>query len=263
MATKWLHLQLLGSDPWVLPVRNAINQAVQEGRMTEPGNEFNEPCLNVSLRLSLLPRIAIRINKAWVSLHEALNKREEHHEFTTSKEGYGFPWNQDSTLDLVIDLDSLLFEMWACAELMDRVLTRAYKDTQTPFRKSKGLRLDLTKGVLQRAGKNIVWIESLNNLRNHFIHSATLYPAVDLSQSGPELIVLRENVSLLQDDIKFVRLSELNSIIRGFEEAKYTLQEHLIQLFAKCKIAYANNPKDSSGARPDPRYVITDEAITD
>jgi hypothetical protein len=253
---RWLHLQLLGSDPWVLPVRNAINLAVRDGRMTEPGKEFNELCSNVSLRLSLLPRIAIRINKAWRSLSEAIGTREEWHEFTRSKQGYGFPWDQELTLDLVLDIDSFLFEIFASAELMDTLLKRAYKDTRTPFKKVG--KLGLTRSVLQQEGKDVGWLDRVAELRNFFIHQATPYPAVELSSNVPELIVLRENVMYLDDDSKFVKLSELGTIVWGFQETKEALQNHLLGLYEGC------NKDDSKSNqkivdRPDRRYVITDE----
>ncbi len=256
MQKRWLHLQLLGSDPWVLPVRNAINQAVRDGRMIEPGKEFNELCSNVSLRLSLLPRIAIRINKAWRSLSEAIGAREEWHEFTRGKQGYAFPWNHELTLDLVLDIDSFLFEIFSSAGLMDTLLKRAYRDTHTHFQKVG--KLGLTRGVLQREGKDVGWLDRVAELRNFFIHQATPYPAVELASNVPELIILRENVMYLDDDSKFVRLSELSTIVRGIQETKGALQNHLLGLYEACHKGDSKSNQQDRGS-VDPRHVITDE----
>ncbi len=225
--------------------------------MPEPRKEFNELCSNVSLRLSLLPRVAIRVSKAWASLREAIKKREEWHEFTSSKQAYGFPYDHDSTLDLVLDIDSFLFEVWSCVELMDTVLKRAYRDTATPFRNSG--KLALTRAVLLQEGRGVKRIDRIAELRHFFTHQATPYPAVELSSSDPELVILKENVVHLDDESKFVRLSELSVIVRGFVESKGSLQEHLIKLFESCQTAVKRNSKGSRFDSPDPTHVITDE----
>jgi hypothetical protein len=48
MAIKqWLHLSELGSDPWVLPIYTAWNQAVAEHRVAERTNAINEAGLSI------------------------------------------------------------------------------------------------------------------------------------------------------------------------------------------------------------------------
>ena len=195
--------------------------------------------------------------KAWASLREAIKQRDELHEFTRSKHGYAFPYDSDLTLDLVLDIDSFLFEVWSCVELMDTVLKRAYRDTSTPFR--KGGKLSLTRAVLLQEGRDLSWIDRIAELRNLFTHQATPYPAVELLSGNSELVILKENVVELDDDSKIVRLSELYVIVRGFAESRAALQEHLIKVFEGCKTGIKGHVKGSRVASPNPTYVITDE----
>ncbi len=129
MQEKWIDIALLGSDQWCHPIWTAINQAVAEGRTTNPSREFNELCLNLMLRRSLLPRISGHINKGVRSLGVAVSKSGESHISTPSKQGNALVWDQESLLDLVLNIDSLLFELQSCVDLGDTLLTLAYKET--------------------------------------------------------------------------------------------------------------------------------------
>jgi len=156
----------------------------------------------------------------------------------------------------VLDIDSFLFEIFSSAGLMDTLLKRAYRDTHTHFQKVG--KLGLTRGVLQREGKDVGWLDRVAELRNFFIHQATPYPAVELASNVPELIILRENVMYLDDDSKFVRLSELSTIVRGIQETKGALQNHLLGLYEACHKGDSKSNQQDRGS-VDPRHVITDE----
>lgn len=79
MEEKWIDIALLGSDQWCHPIWTAINQAVSEGRITKPSLEFNELCLSLMLRRSLLPRISRHINKGLRSLGDTVRIRRAPH----------------------------------------------------------------------------------------------------------------------------------------------------------------------------------------
>jgi hypothetical protein len=65
------------------------------------------------------------------------------------------------------------------------------------------------------------------------MYEAALYFAVDISK-GPgkyDLLLMKERVKLFGDHSKFIKLSEINSIVEGFSLAKPIIQRHLIKLY--------------------------------
>ena len=63
MVTKWLHIDMKVTDPWVLPIWNAVHTAVQEGRTTPPGDAASDLSLHLSTRLAMLPVVFRRVSQ--------------------------------------------------------------------------------------------------------------------------------------------------------------------------------------------------------
>ncbi len=118
MVSQWLHIDMKVTDPWVLPIWNAIHEAVREGRTTHPGDSASQLSLHLSTRLAMLPVISRRLNEGYAQLVAALEGRASHHEWTNEREGYAFPIPQELQYGILVDLDSLLFELKACGELL-------------------------------------------------------------------------------------------------------------------------------------------------
>jgi hypothetical protein len=73
-VSKWLHVTESPGNPWVLPILNAVNQAVRRGTCTEPNINTMELCGYISTRLNMLPEIVRRISKNWKILYEEIKK---------------------------------------------------------------------------------------------------------------------------------------------------------------------------------------------
>jgi hypothetical protein len=58
-----LHIDMQITDPWVLPIWNAIHEAVRKGRTTHPGDSASQLSLHLSTRLAMLPVIFRRTDK--------------------------------------------------------------------------------------------------------------------------------------------------------------------------------------------------------
>lgn len=250
MEKKWIDLALLNYDRWALLARPAIDQAVREGRTVEPSATFNELVGSLGLRLSLLPRIRRRIDGGWRSLSRAVQALDESYVSTPDKDGYAYPCDQETFLDLVLDIESLLFELGSCIDLIERLLSmtpeprwlatgggRRSKLKAVPGRKvgKRGRAEDHHKRIrfiLAKNGTDIEWIDILITLRNVFIHEAAPYPRVEITTRGLELVFLRENVA---DSKERMTLRELCAMDRQFEKSKDQIQKHLIGIYEKCK----------------------------
>jgi hypothetical protein len=212
----------------------------------------------LTLRLSLLPKIEERIKMGLGSLIKAIRTRGEGHVSIRGKLAPAFIWDEGRLLHLVLDIDSLLFEMQSCVDLMKNLLKKAHHETTTPLptgltplkpersqrsqstrrrksRASKGAgKNDLIRSILQTYGLNTAWIDELESVRDFFIHQAAPYPCVELLSGRPHLILLRRNVAYPDDDTDQLTLSKVVGIIRGFQDSRDGLRTHLIWIYDRC-----------------------------
>ena len=140
--------------------------------------------------------------------------------------------NKGSSHNFLISFDSFLFEIDSCCELITSIIRMIYNHIGYSVTKKQIGKI--LKTVIEDAGKSSSWFESLQNLRNYFIHEGAPYFAVDVTiPDSFELLVMRENLKSFDDESKFVRLRpEFESILEGFFNANKILQIHVIDLLS-------------------------------
>lgn len=221
----------LNGDPWVLRIWTAINQAVQAGRMKKIKHIF-ELGIAISTKLNMLPEIAHRINKSYRELCREIRKnRDQKYEFTSDRGGYGFEIDKDFKYRLLIDIDSLLFELNSCCELMKRFIYKIYNHTGTKMKEGDiGKKI---KDIIRNRDGDTAWFEKLDKLRNSFIHEEAPDIAMDISdESKYDLLIMNKDIKDFNsgnNDDAFIKLSMLGQIVKDFLRSKTFLQEHLIQ----------------------------------
>lgn len=221
------------TDPWVLPIWNAIHRAVQERRTADPGDAASQLALHLSTRLAMLPRIFGRINQECNDLYASIAARPPHHECTATHDGYAFPLDDELKHDLLLDIDSLLFEVNSCCELITTFFTLLHQHRGQPILKDQvGKKICR---ILLNAKQDPTWFVQLDKHRNFFMHEGAPYIAVDLSNDVDgryDLLIMKENIKDFSNSDKFIRLSELSTIVSGFELSKPLIQQYLVNLFA-------------------------------
>jgi hypothetical protein len=232
MPEKWIHINTKVGDPWILPIWSAVNDAESTGK-SKPISEGvkSQLGLSISTRLDMLPRIVHRINEEVAEVYKAVEAHNSDHIFTTKKEGYAFDIDENLKFNLLIDLDSLLFELNSVCELMTNLFFELYTHAGTKLDKKKvGL---IIKKVIEGSGKSSSWFIDLGTHRNFFMHEGAPYFAVDVSndQGKFDLLIMKENIKNFDDQSKFIKLSEINSIVEGFLYSKQLIQQHLIDLY--------------------------------
>lgn len=232
-VTKWLHVEYIATDRWVLPIWTAANRASERGQVWALPDELVQLGLHVSTRLSMIETLIRRINTLARRLEKLIATREPHHEFTAPDNGYAFSLPPDFKSAFLVDLDALLFEVNSNCELMERLFKRVYEHA------GKGLPLTpvgrTIRQVLEAAGQNGGWFAKLDDHRNFFIHEGAPYFAVDLSRADTghyDLLIMKRNLQSFEDEHQFVRYSELRQIIDGFQNSKLPVQQHLAELFS-------------------------------
>jgi len=231
MVNKWLHIDESVGDPWVLPIYSALNTAVQNGRAKVLPPQTRELGFALSTRLNILPRVFSRINDEVATLYQECKSHGPEHVFQTKKDGYAFRVTEDLTYHILIDIDSLLFELNSCCELINKFFQALYNHSGNNITDQQvGPRI---REIVTQAGQNPSWFIKLDSHRNFLIHEGAPYIAVDLS-NGPnnyDLLIMKENIYEFVDKDKFFSLSELNDIVQGFLRAKPVIQTDLKNLF--------------------------------
>jgi hypothetical protein len=180
----------------------------------------------------MLPVIFRRLREGMGQLKTVIAGRESLHEWTTEREGYVFPIPQDLQYGLLVDLDALLFELNSCCELLRNFFAFLHQHAGQHIPEAQlGQKL---RRIIEAAGQDPGWFTRLDTHRNFFMHNGAPHFAVDLS-NAPErydLLIMKENLRVFEDETKFVRLSELEDIVEGFAHSKRVLQEYLIRLFS-------------------------------
>lgn len=233
MIDKWLHIEELRGDPWILPIWNSVNEAVEKGKIGILPNKVYESGLHISFRLNILPRIVKRINTEVEELYSIAEKHEDRYVFTKNKNGYGLRVDNDLKYSLLCDIDSLLFEIQSVCELMTKLFKSLYAHTDQVIDDKKiGLKI---KSIIDGTGQDSSWFSELAGHRNLFIHEAAPYIAIDISGGSGhyELLIMKENLKSFEDNDKFVTMSELNGVVQGFINSKPIIQSDLINLFKK------------------------------
>lgn len=230
MVTKWLHLNERGGDPWVLPIWAAAHKAIAEKRVPPISANMSELAVHVSARLNVLPRVISRLNEEVPLMLDAVKSFKAEHVFTPDAEGRAISVDDDLKYKLIADIDSLLFEVNSCTELMRSFFSLLHEHVGKPIAPA-----DLTKtlqDLISKGGVSGEWFKLLDRDRNFVTHTGTPYLAVDITNGGAsELLVMKENIREFGDPNKYFRFSELRDIVNGFDGANKALQAHLIRLY--------------------------------
>ena len=233
MIEKWLHISEIGGDPWILPIWGAVIEATKSGDIGILPEDVGELGQYISIRLNILPRIVSRINLEVKELFLLSENHESGHEFYKGTRGYAFTIDDNLKYSLLADIDAILFELNSVCELMSSLFEKLYFHAGKPIEKGKvGLEI---KRVIEKAKQNAEWFQNLDSHRNFFIHEGAPYISIDISKGSEkyDLIIMKKNLKVFDDHQKFIMLSEINQIVRGFALAKPVIQQTLIALFKK------------------------------
>lgn len=234
VVTDWLHLDYRPKNAWILPIWTAVNKATETGKCEKvtPGSDLGELGLGISTRLEMLPLIAARVREETNKLFQATKNHKDEHVFKEGKDGVAFP-NKGIEKDiylLIIDIDSLLFELKATCDLIEKLFIRLYNHAGKKLHKKKGGKL--IKDDLEREGEDASWLADLNNLRVLFIHKTTPYLAIDISSADKyDILIMKENLTSFSDNKKFIKLSKIDIILQGFHKSMIFRQRYLVALF--------------------------------
>ncbi len=226
---RWVHISEVGGDRWVLPIWRAVNTAVEAGRAKKLTKRLRELGVHISTRLNLLPRVIQRINEGADAINAVVADRPPGHDFSPKTEAYALEIDDTLKFRILLDIDSLLFELNSLYELWCELFKALH--VHAPIRMPSQSAKASIRQVLTDRDCSTSWIDELDRDRNYFMHRGTPYLAVDVSRKTYDLLFLKSNVFDLSASNDFVRLSELNSMVQGFRRAKPVIQNYLAGLY--------------------------------
>ena len=230
MVAQWLHFEELQGDPWVLPIYAAANTAVEKQKCLPLAQAIISLGGHVAARLNVLPRVVSRLNSNCQAVYENIKTHEPDNVFSSGKEGYAFRLDHDLKYSLIADVNSFLFEVNACSELITDFSQTLYSHLGRPATKEDVLK-DI-RNAYKQTTINPKWFSLLDANRNFVAHNGTPYIAVDVSTPDhPELLIMKDNVIAFDNPLTFFTISDLNLISGGFTQTNVLLQKLLIDLF--------------------------------
>ncbi|MHA2062189.1 MAG: hypothetical protein ACW963_07880 [Candidatus Sifarchaeia archaeon] len=234
MVKKWVSVSDMGGDPWVLPIWSALDEGVEKGKFSPKTQEMTELAIHLSTRLDMIPWIVKRLNTDWEKLKDKITDIGQKYVSSEDRHGYAYKLDDEITYNLLIDIDTFLFEIDSCCELITAFIGQIYNHIGIQISKNKfGTEL---KKIIEKEGKDTGWFEALQRHRNLFIHEAAPYIAIDFTEADKgsyDLIIMKENLKTFKDEDKFIRLlEEFDYISKGFTESKEVLKRHVVNLLS-------------------------------
>jgi hypothetical protein len=225
--TKWLRLIELGDVHWVERIWSTIKRSGID-KMPHLTARLG---YYTTLKLRMIDKLIKRLNKECTYLFKQARQHEPRHVFTpaTSHEGHALKVDDELKYWIMIDVDSLLFEIDSCCELVKKFLSGVYDHLQIPHDPNK-MGIEIVK-ILEQKKKPIEWFSLLDRERNFYIHEGAPYHAIDISGDRYDLIIMKDNIANFDNPQDYTTLSEINKIVSGFSEGVFALQDHIVKLY--------------------------------
>lgn len=228
--TQWIHFEELGGDPWILPIYAAANAAVEKKKYAGLSPATHALGLHVSTRLNVVPRVIARLNLNCGLVYDKVKEHEPVHIFDAGTDGYGFRLDPGLKYLVIADINSFLFEVNACADLITEFAQALYNHVGRPSEKEDVLKH--IKGAYKQAMIDPKWFTLLDANRNFVAHNGTPYIAVDITTpERPALLIMKDNIVAFNDPDTFFTIADLQLISTGFTQTNALLQQLLIGLF--------------------------------
>lgn len=217
--------------PWVLPIWTSVHCHAEKHGLLKATEEESQLGIDLSTRLRMLDVLVPRLMGDFNALKGEVSKRDRRCEYAPGRAGFALRADTLLVCNMLLSIDSFLFEVNAATDLIKSFLGRMYLRLREP-RKSKELG-PILRQVLERAECDLDWFEELDRARNLFAHKRAPYIALNIDDKGDvvDLLVMIENLNDFSDRSKFLTFEDLEKIRVGFLRGICAVRDHLIGLF--------------------------------
>lgn len=231
---EWIHLEELGSNPWVLPIYNEWNRAAAEKRIAPQSKEVGELGLRITTRLNLIGYVGHRLGNNLADLWNAVARHStEAHRFTREKEAVALRLDTSLKYLAIADLHSFVSELDACMEGLKKFMHTVHCHVGQPLTKEERIRM--LNSWMERRKIDPSWFGELAGCRNFIAHDGAFYLAFDVTDGRRDLLMVKSNVKAFDDPTSYVTFACVDRIRQSFNACLEELQTHLIGLIAQAR----------------------------
>ena len=230
MKIQYLHIDYVPEDGWVLSIMGRLLNSPNP-RLRKAFDEWSDTPLKelgfaITTRIHMLGRCVRRLNAHVAELREQINKDDEQLGLCLAK-SYSFRLpNRELPYELLLDMDSFIFETRSLYEIMGEFLTSLF---QLVF--NRKITQDGLKSLLSDAGIDTRWTDELKDARILFFHKTAPWLAVQIDQVGKRHnpVLLKRNVITFENPVDFIEFSTLREIFERFVDSASELHRFVLE----------------------------------
>ena len=233
---KWIHINYEETDKWLFPIFNELRTSLRLKDDENLDQYFIKLSYHISTRLETLPIICERLNDGFNSIMDICKEKIEHINISSKNEnGYVLEIDEKVKYSMILDIDSFLFEINSCLELIKKLIKKIYSLVDHKIDNID----EEVKQLLIKKGQDIEWYRLLDSERNFFIHEGTPFFAIDYTNhtiGQYDILIMKDNIHSFDQKKKYYRLSEFSKILNGFHKSKNIIADYLMLVCKKYRL---------------------------
>lgn len=215
---------------------NSLSRLVRDRYQSWAAVGLGELALAIATRLAIARRVESQLRESVTRLKDELVQSNNLDEVLA--EGYCYrPSDEHLPFDICAAVDACFFEWRSLYEVVGKFATTYCQEI---------LGVTVTElqliAVVERAGVPTRWINPLRENRKHFFHQAAPWIGLEVRARRPfecSLVIMKENLSNLDDPTKYVSEAELVEVSNGLRNAVAAVRDWL-----KAKLQSLENGAD-------------------
>jgi hypothetical protein len=217
MTAQHLHIDYTPQNGWVLTIMSRLLKSSDPDLRKAFERWSDTPLMElgfaITTRMHMLGLCIRRLNNRVAQLREELKSDIPKIEDALARQGAFTPKDKDLPYELLLDMDSFIFETRPLYEIVGKFLVELFR---TLFGR-KVTQGDL-QSILSSNGIDTRWIAELQENRKLFFHQTAPWVAIEVESGTVKFdpILLKRNVTTFEDPDSFVSFTQLRDIYDGF-----------------------------------------------
>jgi hypothetical protein len=230
MAVQHLHINYVPENGWVLTIMsrllNSPDPQLRRAFQDWSATPLMELGFAITTRMHMLGLCIRRLNDQVSRLRDELSGDLPQVEWSLAKRGAFTLKDKDLPYELLLDMDSFIFETRSLYEIMGKFLAELFRAL---FGKAV-TETDLQE-ILSASNIDTRWIAELRENRKLFFHQTAPWLAVSVEgdQIKFDPVMLKRNVHTFDDPNSFVEFARLREIYDGFVASATELHRFILE----------------------------------
>ena len=229
MAVQHLHISYVPENGWVLTIMtrllNSPSPQLRKAFEDWPDTPLMELGFAITTRMHMLGLSIRRLNCRVSGLRDELSRDLPQLEWSIAKGGAFTLKDKELPYELLLDMDSFIFETRSLYEIMGKFLVELFRAL---FGKAV-TEADL-QAILSASDIDTRWIAELRENRKLFFHQTAPWVAVRVEgEMKFDPVLLKRQVKTFDDPDSFVEFARLREIYDGFVASATELHRFILE----------------------------------